>query len=65
MKITREEALKEAQRRWGVNCAWISDPQQSKSGLFEVASGTFGYYLKGSGDSWESAFADADKKEKP
>lgn len=55
--MTREEALKEAQRRWGYEgyawghcCVGLED-----GGAFET---------KGTGDSWEAAFADADRREK-
>lgn len=54
------EALSEAQRRWGLNNSWVKKPEDTDSGLFEVAKGTHGYYLQGSGASWEEAFAVAD-----
>ena len=66
--MTREEALKQAQQRWGTDLHYLGETgpfaiQIRTSYLpFRVGNGkhphTYGW-----GDSWEAAFADADKRE--
>lgn len=59
-KMTQQEALQEAQRRWGKDaevCRYFYLP-------FSHAVYAVGHVEKGTGDTWEAAFADADRKEK-
>ena len=62
--MTRQEALEEARRRW-VNGA-VYDPTESSSGKFVVVERPWidPARICGKGDSWEAAFADADRREK-
>lgn len=57
--MTRHEALAEVQKRWGPN-AWVYKDTE------RAIVGVRGYhgeeYERGSGDSFESAFADADQR---
>jgi hypothetical protein len=55
--MTREEALQEAQRRWG-NDAYV---WKGTSGKFYVEPGGKDLFY---GASWEAAFADADRRER-
>ena len=60
--MTREEAMQEARRRWG-KWGWIL----RRASFFQVGTlnGANRQLCIGYGDSWEAAFADADRKEKP
>lgn len=57
--MTRAEALEEARRRWGPE----ADVRQGivENYLNHAVCGPRG--LMGAGDSWEAAFADADRRE--
>ena len=72
--MTQAEALQEARKRWGMNGqAWRKNRRSSPKNLIH---GTTRYFVSGfaradigdrkygSGESWESAFADADRREK-
>ena len=71
--MTREEAQAEAVRRWGeegavyelrFNDGSIEKRVGTYIGWIEEGEGGDGYYPMGfSFDSWESAFADADRRE--
>ena len=64
--MTQQEALTEAQRR-GWHCPWAEcvprrDDDWRSGKLYRIGSQ---YKLRGeSSDSWEAAFADAERKEK-
>jgi len=63
-KMTQQEALKEAQKRWGPNGHAFHFPNRAglpKGTDYCVGSG---YGTRGEGNSWEAAFADADRREK-
>lgn len=73
-KMTRTEALAEAQRRWGTSgeVNTLTEPRSMREvgdsplSLYEVGileGGGGDWDVRGSGDSWEAAFADADRKE--
>lgn len=59
--MTQQEALQEAQRRWGQEAVAIAYPQ----GICEVNSNPYSKkpWVYGTGNSWEAAFADADRRE--
>ncbi len=63
LKMTRAEALAEAQRRWGPNAKVFhaDEPRPHFVPPFLLMAGAA--TLKGSGDSWEDAFLDADQRE--
>lgn len=67
--MTRAEALAEAQRRWGTNAyvqrGPISDTYRVGTEHFDPfypGNPADHFEVKGSGDSWEAAFADADRR---
>lgn len=72
--MTRAEALAEAKRRWGpeaVVSSWRHIGAHGKRrgqrweyqvGCMEGVGEEYGATWKGSGDSWEAAFADADAR---
>ena len=70
--MTRQEALKEARRRWGdlaaVTQSFVGYTRDgSKPGVRVFRVGTWPLHLVGTigrGDSWESAFADAERRQK-
>jgi len=58
--MTQQEALKEAQKRWG-SAAWVTD--SFRRNYYRISAGD-GKRFGVSQSSWESAFADADRREK-
>jgi hypothetical protein len=60
--MTKGQALREARKRWGKSGAVAHRPN-SLVGTHRVGNIEFGAFLnvRGMGDSWESAFAAADK----
>ena len=56
--MTRAEALAEVKRRWGQHATAFLEVQTGKF----VVGGPPDWY--GEGDSWEAAFADADRRAK-
>jgi hypothetical protein len=64
--MTEEEALREARRRWGASGAVQSQEPTWQTNWYRFAVGQRlgqGFRTWGQGDSWEEAFADADKNE--
>ena len=64
--MTREEAQAEAERRWGP-CGYAVVAGKSFTGMDEHVVGLDTFMdapptIKGRGDSWESAFRDADRR---
>ena len=58
-----EEAIAEAQRRWG-SCGAISladEYRHSRCLVGELKGGRF--WIRGRGSTWDAAFADADARE--
>jgi hypothetical protein len=65
--MTREDALKKAEMRWPGELVWVYEQNHlsweantiTVSSLLSV--GTYGV-VRGTGSSWEEAFAEADKQ---
>ena len=71
--MTRAEALAEAQRRWGsygdaphsyapATAYWIPCADDTETFYVGTLKADGSADVKGSGDSWEAAFADADRR---
>ena len=62
--MTEAEALQEARRRWGEN-AYVRGQTGavSRSFLVGIRDGVL-FYVHGRGETWEEAFALADRNEK-
>lgn len=60
---TKTAALKEATRRWGRNAAVDHRPRSSYANKYLVGIVVIGLFfeVRGQGDSWDAAFADADR----
>ena len=61
--MTRDEALAEAQRRWGPGSR-ISDDDFPNTYVLWRRLDSFRLVTVGIGDSWEDAFLDADRRAK-
>jgi hypothetical protein len=63
--MTQQEALVEAQRRWGIGSVVIARKFQGKVTGYEVLApiGDGCFNCEGSGPTWEAAFADANRRE--
>ena len=65
--MTRAEALKEAQRRWGKG-GDVQDPEERGGGSCSVGvwyhHDGVGHWSHGCGATWEAAFADAERRQK-
>jgi hypothetical protein len=63
--MTDDQALQEAQRRWGQNAHVRYDagsaPDSFKVGVRHGAI----FHVKGVGESWEEAFRDANRRKTP
>lgn len=60
--MTQQEAAIEARRRWATH---FDGAGNDASGICHVGWwGSLGFYCQGCGNSWEAAFADADRREK-
>jgi hypothetical protein len=61
--MTHEEALTEAQRRWGGHAIALHRPSTAGTpGIFDFVVGAGGARPMFNGDSWEAAFAYADRR---
>lgn len=78
--MTRADALAEARKRWGdegygvlgARTGYIKERRSAYQGSFRFQVGYYRqlpkirkWYLRGAGNSWEAAFADADRRAKP
>ena len=62
--MTGEEAWTEALNRWGANAYATNDYGYFEVGSFRLSvSGNVKFNPSGIGDSWEAAFAEADRRE--
>jgi hypothetical protein len=61
--MTHGEALLEAQRRWGESAIALHRPSTAGTpGIFDFVVGEGGSHPMFNGDSWEAAFAYADRR---